>query len=90
MGSKNTGSQPISGVFNQLQVSKLFQEVFNPFTSIKQRITPNQPLKRKNSEVIGEKGRRQREQEGMKVSANSCLKTKCSNASQKEQEEKWA
>lgn len=79
---KKTGSQPISRVFNQLQVSKPFQEVFNPFTAIKQKTTPNQPLKRKNSEVIGEKGRRQGEQEGMKVSANSCLKAKCSNTPQ--------
>lgn len=63
---------------------------FNPFTSINQKIIPYQPLKRKNSEIIGEKGRRQREQEGMRVSANSCLKAKCSNASQKEQEEKRA
>lgn len=87
---KKPGSQPIPGVFNQLQVSKPFQEVFNPFKSIKQKITTNQLLKRKNCEVIGVKGRRQREQEGMRVSANSCLKAKRSNTSQKEQKEKWA
>lgn len=54
------------------------------------KFSPNQPLKRRNSEVTGEKGKRQREQEGMRVSANSYLKAKSSNASQKEQEEKWA
>lgn len=48
------------GVFNQLQDSKPLQEVFNPCTSIKQKTTPNQLLKRKNGDITGEKGRRQR------------------------------